>query len=177
MSALHGSESEFEATTIERLKLLGYEHTHGTDIDRPLDEVVLLDVLRESLAERYPDLPEAALDEATKIFSRPDGVDTLHRNKAFHELLTRGHELKVTRPDGSHEFRHIYAVDWDHPDANRFQVVNQLSISGTNDRRPDIVLFVNGLPLVLFELKNPYNEQPTVEDALNQIGHYRNHIP
>ena len=80
MSSLHGSESEFEQTTIERLKLLGYEHTHGTDLVRPLDEVVLLDVLRESLAERYPDLPEAALDEAEKKLSRPDGVDTLHRN-------------------------------------------------------------------------------------------------
>ena len=84
----HGTESEFESTTIERLRLLGYEHTHATDLVRPLDEVVLLDVLRESLAERYPDLPDAALDEAVKVFSRPDGVDTLHRNKAFHELLT-----------------------------------------------------------------------------------------
>ena len=60
----------------------------------------------------------------------------------------------MTRPDGSHEFRHIDAVDLNHPDANRLQVVHQLSISGNNDRRPDIVLF---------ELKNPYNEQPIAE--------------
>ncbi len=177
MSDLHGSESEFEHTTIERLKRLDYAHTHGTDLNRPLDEVVLHGVLRKSLSERYPDLPESSLDEAVSMFSRPDGVDTIHRNMAFHGLLTRGYDkLKVTRPDGTDEYRHVYAIDWDHPNENYFQVVNQLSVSGSNDRRPDIVLYVNGLPLVLLELKNPYSDKPTVEDALNQIGHYRNHI-
>ncbi len=91
MPAHHGTESEFEATTIERLKLLGYEHTHGTDLVRPLDEVVLLDVLRESLAERYSDLPQAALDEAVKVFSRPAGAD---------------HQTAVCRsPSGNHARR------------------------------------------------------------------------
>lgn len=75
------------------------------------------------------------------------------------------------------EHRHIYPLDWDDPEANEFQVVNQLPVRGQNDRRPDIILYVNGLPLVLFELKNPYAEQPTVDYAFTQIQHYRNEIP
>ena len=174
----HGTESEFEETTIERLKALGWEHTHGTDLVRSNDEVVLPEVLREFLKSRYADLPAAAIDEAVKVFTRPEGVDTLRRNKAFHELLTRGYDkLRVDRPDGTFEIRHVYAIDWDRPERNTFQVVNQLTVSGHNDRRPDVVLYVNGFPIVLFELKNPYSEKPTVEDALNQIGHYTQQIP
>jgi len=70
-------------------------------------------------------------------------------------------------------------VDWDTPENNEFMVVNQLPVHGPNgnDRRPDVIVYVNGLPLVLFELKNPYDDQPTVADAINQIGHYRHEIP
>jgi type I restriction enzyme R subunit len=172
-----GTETEFELTTIERLEQQGYVHRHGEDLERPREEVVLLDSLRESLRRRYPDLPEAAIEEAVRVFSRPDGVDTLRRNLAFHLALARGVELAVELPDGRSEHRHIYAIDWDEPGNNEFLVVNQLSVHGQNDRRPDIVIYVNGLPLALFELKNPYDEHPTVDDALNQIAHYRHDIP
>src|SRR5262249_38217894 len=67
-------------------------------------------------------------------------------------------------------------VDWDDPAQNDFQVVNQFPIRGQNDRRPDILIFINGLPLVLFELKNPYSDQPTVDDAHNQVQHYTHEI-
>src|SRR4051812_10051843 len=173
----HGTETDFELTTIERLKRLDYSYCHGSDLVREHAEVVLRDVLRRSLVTRYPDLPSASLDEAVRRFSRPDGVDTLRRNMAFHKDLTRGIEIRVEFPSGRIEHRHVYAVDWDCPEANEFLIVNQLPVHGQNDRRPDLAIFVNGLPLVLFELKNPYSDQPTVDDALNQIGHYRNEIP
>lgn len=172
-----GTESDFELATIERLEQLGYTHRHGEDIDRPHEEVVLKDVLRATLARRYPDLPDRALDEAVARISRPEGVDTLRRNLAFHLLLTRGFDLPVELPGGRVEHHHIYPVAWDDPEANDFQVVNQLPVRGQNDRRPDVVLYINGLPLVLFELKNPYAEQPTVDDAYTQVQHYRNEIP
>ncbi|MCH8966784.1 MAG: type I restriction endonuclease subunit R, partial [Planctomycetes bacterium] len=108
--------------------------------------------------------------------ARPEGVDTLRRNMAFHAVLTRGVELRVAWEGGKVEHRHIYAVDWENPEKNDFLVVNQLSVSGKNDRRPDVVIYVNGIPLVVFELKNPYDEHPTVDDALNQIAHYRHDI-
>ncbi len=173
----HGTETDFELTTIGRLKQLDYGYCHGSDLVREHAEVVLRDDLRRSLAERYPELPGASLDEAVRRFSRPEGVNTLRRNLSFHKDLTRGIEIRVEFLDGRIEHRHVYAVDWDRPEANEFLVVNQLPVHGQNDRRPDVVIFVNGLPLVLFELKNPYSDQPTVDDALNQIGHYRHEIP
>ncbi len=172
-----GTEQEFELTTIERIEALGYRWQHGDDIERPHDEVVLRGVLRANLAKRYADLPPAALDAAVARIARPDGADVLRRNLDFHERLTRGFELPVKRADGSREIRHIHPIDWDRPEANDFRVVNQFKVRGKNDRRPDIVLFVNGLPLVLFELKNPHDATATVDGALNQVEHYRNEIP
>lgn len=177
MSTHHGTETDFEYTTIQRLEALKYAHVFGMDIERPQDEVVLKEILRANLAARYDDLPHGALDEAIHIISRPDGVDTLRRNLAFHQLLTRGFDLKVKFPDGKTEFKHIYPINWDEPTANDFRVINQFPIHGQNDRRPDIIIFVNGLPLVLFELKNPYSEKPTVEEAFNQVQHYTYEIP
>jgi len=171
-----GTETEFELTTIERLERLNYGYAFGMELERPHEEVVLKDVLRAFLSARY-DLPEAALSAAVERFLRPEGIDTLRRNMAFHKDLTRGIEVEVERDDGTTEHRHVYAVDWEDPDANRFMVVNQLPVKGRNDRRPDLVVFINGLPLVVFELKNPYDDKPTVEGAINQLGHYTVDIP
>ena len=101
-----GTESDFELTTIERLERLGYEHIIGLELERPHEEVVFRDTLRANLAERYPDLPAKALDEAVAQISRPQGVDTIRRNMAFHLLLVKGFELKVELPGGRTEHRH-----------------------------------------------------------------------
>jgi hypothetical protein len=85
----HGTETEFELTTIERLERLGYRWAAGEDLQRPRDEVVLRDTLRESLTTRYRELPARSIDEAVSRFSRPDGVDPLRRNMSFHQNLTR----------------------------------------------------------------------------------------
>lgn len=175
--AQRGTETEFELTTIERLERLGYTHVHGEEIERPHEEVVLKDRLRAHLVSAYPQLPAASIDEAVARFSRPEGVDTMRRNMAFHLAATRGLEIRVEREDGQAEYAHVYPIKWDEPTENEFLVVNQFPIHGQNDRRPDIIIFVNGLPFVVFELKNPYAIKPSVDDALNQIGHYRNEIP
>ena len=173
-----GTETEFELTTIQRIEQLGYTYVHGSDLDRPFDEVVLQGHLRAQLVQRYPDLPEPALSEAVRRFARPEGVDTLRRNRNFHRLLTRGiDDLRVEYSDGRVEHRHVHAIDWDDPENNEFLVVNQLTVDGKNTRRPDIVLYVNGLPVVVFELKNPYDDLPTVEQAFTQIQHYKIDIP
>ena len=177
-----GTETEFELTTIDRLRALGYTHAIGAEIAEKHrtdeSEVVFRKILREHLTKRYSRLPADSIDEAVRMFARPDGVDTIRRNMAFHKMLRTGVEVRVERPDGSHKIEHVYAVDWDHPDDNIFLVVNQLPIRGArNDRRPDILIYVNGLPLVLFELKNPYAAAPTEDEALNQIQHYIVDIP
>lgn len=172
MAGNRGTETTFELTTIVRLEQQGYKHILGLELERPHDEVVIRDLLRANFIKRYPELPPSVLAEAIGRICQPDGVDTIRRNKAFHTLLTRGFEHKIKHPDGREEHIHIYPIAWDKPTANDFHVVNQLPIRGKNDRRPDIIIYVNGLPLVVFELKNPYAIKPTVEDALNQIQHY-----
>ncbi len=176
-----GTETEFELTTLERLRALGYTHAIGAEIaekHREADsEVVFRKILRDHLTKRYSHLPAESMDEAVRLFARPDGVDTVRRNMAFHAMLRTGAEVRVERPDGTHKVEHVYAIDWDHPEDNIFLAVNQLPISGGNNRRPDILIYVNGLPLVLFELKNPYSMAPSEEEALNQIQHYTVDIP
>lgn len=180
--AHHGCETDFELTTIERLKALDYEYVHGSEVPRDSErDVVIRAWLEASLRIRYQGLPEIAYVEAIERIARPHGVDTLRRNMAFQQLLTKGFEIKVEYQEGAKagqtEDLHIHPVDWSDPGRNHFRVVNQLRVSGQNDRRPDVLVYINGLPLILFELKNPWSESPTVEEALNQIGHYRHDIP
>ena len=163
-----GTESEFELTTIDRLELQGYEYCHGIELDRSKDEVVLRDRLRSSLTTRYSDLPDEAIDDAVRQFARPEGVDTIRRNLAFQKSLRSGIELPYEHSDGTTQYEHVYAIDWKTPETNDFLVVNQLSVQGKNDRRPDLVVYVNGLPLVLFELKSPFDQYTTVDGAFNQ---------
>jgi type I restriction enzyme R subunit len=172
-----GTETTFELTTIERLEREGYVWQSGPDIQRPHDEAVLRSVLRANLASRYPSLVGQPLDQAVAYISRPEGVDTIRRNMTFHAMLVRGFDLQVEQPNGKKTHIHIHPIDWHNAGLNDWQVINQLPIHGQNDRRPDILLYVNGLPLVLFELKNPYSDQPTVDDAYNQVQHYRYEIP
>lgn len=103
MTAHRGTESDFELTVIERLEALGYRHVQGQHLDRPLGEVVLRDRLRALLAKRHPDLPATSVDDAVGRLAKPEGADTLRRNMAFHEALTRGLEVRVERPDGAVE--------------------------------------------------------------------------
>ena len=174
-----GSESEFEATTLARLQLLGWQHVPGADLDRDLRDVVLIDVLRANLAKRYPKLPPSALDLAVQRIAHLDGVDTLRRNRHFHvDRLAAGFDLPVDRPDGSRQHAHIWPVDFDNVAANTFQAVNQLTVQhDLNARRPDIVLYVNGLPLVVIELKKPGDEEATAEGARKQIAAYGKLVP
>ena len=109
-----GTETEFELTTIDRLRALGYTHAIGAEIAekhrRDDSEVVFRTILREHLTKRYSDLPAESIDEAVRMFARPEGVDTLRRNMAFHKMLRTGVEVRVERPDGSHTVKHVYAV-------------------------------------------------------------------
>jgi type I restriction enzyme R subunit len=169
-----GTESQFEATTIDRLLALpGYRYQYGGEIERDLRDVVMTDWLRAFLQKKYPHLPADALEEAIAKASRPEGVTPEQRNKTFHALFTRGFEQKYRKADGTEAIEHTYVVDWEKPAANDFCVVNQLPIRGQNDRRPDVIVYLNGFPIVLFELKNPYEEQPNTLGAFNQVQHYK----
>jgi type I restriction enzyme R subunit len=172
------SESDFEMVTIERLQALGYAHRPGGETARAHDgQVIFSDVLARHLARQYPHVPESTRAEAVRRFTRPEGVDLLRRNMDFHLRLVKGEEFAIERPDGTKEYVHLRALNWDEPEANTFEVVNQLTVTGHNTRRPDIIVYVNGLPLAVFELKSPWSEYADVAGALNQIGHYTHDIP
>lgn len=172
------TETDFEVATLERLRRLGYDYAYGEDMERPSREVVVLkDRLKSFLRKRYPDVPDALIDEAVRWFSRPEGVDPLRRNLAFHESAVHGVILSHKGKSGKEVPHHLYPIDWERPENNDFLAVNQFTVEGRHTRRPDLVIFVNGLPLVVFELKNPYSDQPTVEEALNQLEHYKIDIP
>ncbi len=175
MPSNQSTESQFEETTIDRLLALGYRYQYGGDIERDWREVVIVDWLRAFLVKKYPHLPGEALAEAILKASHPDGITTEQRNKQFHTLLTHGFEQKYRQPDGTETFEHIQLVEWDPSKCldNDFCVVNQLTIRGANDRRPDMLIYLNGFPIVLFELKNPYEEEANTLGAFNQVQHYR----
>src|SRR6266700_3892391 len=107
-----GTESQFEETTIDRFRALGYRYQYGGDLERDWREVVMTEWLRESLQKKYPHLPADALEEAIVKVSNPEGVTTEQRNKNSHAMLTRGFEQKYRKTDGTETFKHIYVVEW-----------------------------------------------------------------
>jgi type I restriction enzyme, R subunit len=172
-------ESDFEETTIERLKRIGYEYLHSSELfggRESVRDVVLRDRLDGFLRRKYPSLPSEQIPFLTSLLINPDGVTNQQRNERFHEMLTKG--FSYSWEEGiERKFEHVFPVDWDNYIANDFLVVNQLAIEGRFSRRPDVIIYINGLPLIVFELKSPYNDQATVDDAYTQITNYTNDIP
>ncbi|OAT84190.1 deoxyribonuclease HsdR [Bacillus sp. MKU004] len=173
-------ESEFEETTIERLKQLDYEYLHAQELFQRgererLKDVVISIRLEQFLKNKYPSVREVDIKRLASLFLLPEGVGWQDRNFNFHQLAVKGIDFKY-EVDGEEKYIHAYPVDWDNPLNNNFLVVNQLSIEGRMSRRPDIVIYVNGLPLVVFELKGPNNPNASVYDAYTQIRNYTSDI-
>ena len=171
--------------TIEMLTARGWKHLYGPDIapdgNTPmrtsLEEVVLREKLTASVRRLNPALPEALTDEAVKTVIRIDSPDLLANNEAFHELLTRGVTVSVYE-QGEERGKQVRLVDFDDPWNNDFTVVNQYTVvENGHNYRPDVVLFVNGLPLVVMELKNAADEDATIQGAFRQIETYKSQIP
>jgi len=179
------TESDIELLAIERLQALGFSYVYGPNIapdsttpERDsFTEVLLLNRLRYAVAIINPMLPAAALDEAVKAIQRISSPELLINNEAFHRLLTEGVNVSYQK-DGHTRGDLVWLVDFANPDNNEFLVVNQFTIIENNqNKRPDLVLFVNGLPLVVVELKNAADENATVKTAFDQIRTYKTIIP
>jgi len=140
--------------------------------------VVLEGRLCDALARLNPDLPSAALDDAFRRLTRPEGATPEARNRAFHRLIVDGVTVEYRHTDGAIRGAQARALDFDDPDNNRWLAINQLTVvENKHERRPDIVLFVNGLPLGLIELKNPTDEEATVWTAWQQFQTYKAELP
>ena len=180
------SEFDVEAVALDWLASLGWAFVHGPDIapDTPAAEradygtVVLTSRLRFALAQLNPDLPEDALEDALRRLTRPAGATLETRNRDFHRMLVAGVTVEHIGSDGRVRGAQVRVVDFDQPENNDCLAVNQFTVvENKHERRPDIVLFVNGLPLAVMELKNPADENATIWSAFHQLQTYKAEIP
>ena len=176
------TESEVEAAALEWLDALGWNVAHGPDIApeaagserRDYTQVVLHHRLRAALARLNPALPVEALADAFRKVTRPEGATLEARNRALHRMLVDGVTVEHRTAAGAVRGAQVSVIDFENPANNDWLAVNQLTVvEGEHERRPDVVLFVNGLPLGLIELKNPADEKATVWTAWNQIRTYK----
>ena len=140
--------------------------------------MVLEDQLRQALARLNPPLPPEALDDAFRKLTRPEGATPDARNRAVHRWLVDGVTVEYRRPDGSIAGAQARVIDFDDPENDDWLAVNQFTVSEhKHTRRPDVVLFVNGLPLALLELKNAADESATIWTAFEQTQTYKAELP
>ena len=180
------SEADVEQAALDWLQATGWSVKHGPEIapETPdaersgYDQVVLEQRLRDALAELNPGLPDAALEDAYRKLTRPEGATLEARNRYFHRLLVDGVTVEYSAQDGSVRGAQARVVDFEDADANDWLAVNQFTVSeNRSTRRADIVLFVNGLPLAVIELKNPADEEATIWTAWNQLQTYKAELP
>jgi len=170
-------EFHIEQAAIEWLQQMGYVYRHGASIIRDARSVVLEDELMQFIAKTYPSLPADMVKEAAKEFTNNAGADLDYRNRDFHLKLTKGIDISWKDSTGKESALHVYPIDFENPQNNTFTCVNQLEILGRNRRIPDLLIYINGLPLIIFEFKNWFDYNTTENEAYNQIQHYKQDIP
>ncbi len=204
MSSRTFTESIVEDAALAWLASLGYAVLHGPDIasgepaaersDPNYRDVVLERRLRQALGRLNPDLPAEALEDTYRKLTRTDAPSMVERNRAVHRMLIEGIPVEYLQPspqpspngrgrskavgEGLRRWGIVRVIDFDNPGANDWLAVNQFTVAeGQHMRRPDVVLFVNGLPLAVIELKNPADENATIWSAYQQLQTYQAQIP
>jgi len=186
------NESSIEQFALDHFQSLCWEYVFGPDIApdaekinfgvasrKSFEDVLLIDILENNLKRINPQIPNDAINDAIKTISDvPNQFPNLmSNNEAFHRILTEG--IPVTyRKNGEEKADIVKIIDFENPENNEFHAINQFTVIENNiNKRPDIVLFVNGIPLVVIELKNPAKENATIRTAFNQIQTYKQTIP
>jgi type I restriction enzyme R subunit len=185
MNKIKITESDIEQLAITLLEKTGYQYIYapliapdGDASEREtFEDVLLIDRLRTAVGRINPTIPENARDDAIKQILRIQSPELIANNETFHRMLTCGITVNIQK-NGNSRGDLVWLVDFKHPENNDFIVANQFTVieNGIN-KRPDVILFVNGLPLVVIELKNPVDEKATVKSAFNQLQTYKHTIP
>ena len=179
------NENSIEQLAIERLQSLGYAYCYGPEIAPGSDraerqsysDILLTGRLQAAIDRLNPGIPPDARTQALREVTTIASPDLLSNNERFHTLLTDGIEVEF-QENGTTRGDKVWLVDFEHPEENEFLVVNQFTIAENHvTKRPDVILFVNGLPLVVVELKNPTDEHATVKKAFDQLQTYKAVIP
>ena len=173
---LHFTEDSYEKALIELFQEMGYEYAYGPDIERNYQEPYYLAQVWASLPIINPSKHQNAIAEAVKKLTNIDSGDISQKNTVFMDYLQNG--IPVAYHDGK-EVRHdiVYLIDYENPHRNTFQIINQWTYVEKSEKRADLIVFVNGLPLVLIELKSPSREETDASAAYRQIRNYMFEIP
>ena len=196
------TESEIEIFSLDELKRIGFSYIPGpsiapdeesgkdnfpSEVAMPFgavpgkresyEEVVLKDILTQAINRLNPAIPETARQEALKAVLSVYSPQLIDANESFHKMLAEGVPVSV-RKDGQERGERVWLIDFQKPENNIFLSINQFTVIERNqNKRPDIILYINGLPLVVMELKNPADEHATIRKAYDQIQTYKAVIP
>jgi len=178
------TESEIEKFATELLEKQGYQYIYAPSIapdsDTPerqsFEDVLLMERLQKAVGRINPSISANIREDAIKQVLRLRSPELIANNEAFHRMLTEG--IKITyQKNGSSRGDLVWLIDFNNPENNDFLVANQFTVIENNiNKRPDVILFVNGLPLVVIELKNPADENATVKSAFKQLQTYKQAI-
>lgn len=171
------TEQSYENSVIEIFQNMGYTHVYGPDIkNRDFYSPLYEDVLEDSIYRINPSVPKAAIQEALLKIKNFDNGELLQQNNIFMDYLQNGITVKY-QENGEQRSTIVYLIDYKNADNNSFIVANQWTFIENSEKRPDVLLFINGLPLVLFELKSPSREETDSSQAYRQIRNYMKEIP
>ena len=176
MSGLY-TEADYENSVIELFRNdLGYEYVYGPDIERDFYNPLYEDVLLDSLYRLNRDLPNDAIQDALFKLKNFENGELVQKNAAFMDYLQNGIPVRYF-VDGEERSSIVYLVDYKNPDNNSFIIANQWTFIENSNKRPDVILFLNGLPVVLVELKSPSREETDASEAYRQLRNYMQEIP
>lgn len=170
------TEADYENSVLELFRNLGYKYVYGPDLERDYKNPLYEDVLIESLSRLNPTLPEAAIQDAIYKLHNFENGTLLQQNTVFMNYLQNGIEVSY-HANGETKYDIAYIVDYDNLDNNSFIVANQWTFIENSNKRPDVLVFLNGIPVVLIELKSPSRDQTDASEAYLQIRNYMKEIP
>ena len=171
------NEEAYENSIIELFQELGYTHVYGPDVeDRDFTSPLYEPVLTNALHQINPKLPDEAINEALFKLKNFENAELTQKNALFMDYLQNGITVHYTEK-GEPRDTLVYLIDYEKPDNNSFIVANQWTFVENSEKRPDVLLFINGLPLVLMELKSPSREETDASEAYRQIQNYKHEIP
>ena len=170
------NENTLEQAVIAELQEKGYEYLYGPDIDRDYHEVILRDYFEVSMFKINPGITADIVEEAYKSIRNLGLLKLEDMNAAFHKYIVEGVPVPYRR-NGEQSTFTVRLLDVENPESNDFKVINQYTVIEYKNKRPDVLIFINGIPVVLFELKNMTSEDVTVENAYKQVKNYQLDIP
>ena len=170
------TEADYENTIIELFENMGWRHVYGPDIDRDYKNPLYEEELNDAIRRINPDMPENAIHEALFKLKNFENADLVQKNAVFMDYIQNGVEVRYL-VDNEERSGIVYLVDYKNPENNSFVIANQWTFIENSEKRPDVLLFLNGLPVVLMELKSPSREETDASEAYLQIRNYMHEIP